>query len=449
MLKNKDGFYTKMLKLALPIALQNLLSSCAYLIDTAMVISLGNSATAAVGVATRWNFLLNVTMFGICSGAATLVSQFWGAKEHQKIRDSFGLAVICALLLGAVFNFSAFLFPEQMMRLFTSEAEVITLGAQYLKTVSFYGVFITFTGLLGGVLRAMEDVYSPLISSVSGIVVNTCLNYILIYGKLGFSAMGLRGAATATVIATLVQTLMLIILAIRKKSVIIAPLKKLFGFNRDFVKKFFRIAYPVLLNELLWAFGTNVYNMILARQGSENYASYTTFASIEQVAFVFFVGICHACSIMTGKLIGEGKLKEAKETAIRFVKMTPLIGIIVGTVVILLRYPILSVLPIETEGARQMTANILLVYGCWVSIRMIPYMLVVGTFRAGGDVLIGLIWDSIALYVWGIPIVAFSAFFLHLDFQILILVMYISEDFVKTIYFLHRFRSGKWIRVLV
>lgn len=446
--ENFQGFYSRLLRLALPIALQNLLSSSAQLIDTAMVVGLGNVATAAAGVAIRWNFLLNLTVFGLCSGTAAMCSQFWGAKNYQAIRKTFGIALICAVCLGFIYNAAAFLFPEALLRVFTSEIEVISYGITYLKTVSFFAIFMTFSMLISTILRSIEDVLTPLFAAILSIVLNTFLNYLLIYGKLGLPALGLKGAGVATVISAAVQAILLLLLSIRKKAIFISSINDIFSFNKTFVKKFIRTVTPVLSNEMLWAFGTNIYVMVLARQGSENYAAYTMFSAIEQLFFVFFIGICHACAIIVGKTVGEGKIGEAYALGKRFLVITPLGALVIGVIMILSRNIILSFMPIETEAAREITSKLLLLYGFWLSVRMIPYTSIVGVFRAGGDTKTGLIIDSVNLYLLGVPLVILFGFFTGIGFVPLIFIMYAGEDTIKLVMCLIHFKSKKWIKPL-
>ena len=188
--------------------------------------------------------------------------------------------------------------------------------------------------------------------------------------------------------------------------------------------------------------------MVFARQGSEAYAGYTIFSSVEQIAFVFFVGICHACSIMTGKTIGEGKENEAYKLAKKFVIMTPIIGIITGSVLTAFRNPLLSLLDIETRGAFNLASALIVVYCIWLPIRNIPYTLIVGTFRAGGDTKIGILYDCLSLYLVSVPVVCFLGLVAKVDFVYLIAAMYLCEDLPKTILSLIRFKSKKWIRNL-
>lgn len=444
----RSGFYKKMFSLAIPIALQQLLTSCAQLVDTAMTVGLGNVSTAAIGVAGRWGFLLNLALFGISSGTATMTAQFWGINDRRSIRRSYGIGLILSLAVGALYTVSVLAIPEQMMRVFTSEEEVIAAGVQYLQTVAPYGIFVAISLVTSTVMRSTEDVHTPLACSIASVATNTVLNYILIYGKLGFPALKLRGAAIATAIAMVVQAVLLFVIGNAKKNIIHAPIGEFFKKDIEFFKKFLRVCAPIMLNELLWGLGTNVYAMVYARQGSENYAAYTIFSSIEQIAFVFFVGICHACSIMTGKTIGEGREEDAYRLAKRFLIMTPLIGVFTGAVLASVRVPLLSLLDIETQGAFDLASKLILIYCCWLPFRNIPYTLIVGTFRAGGDTKIGILYDCLSLYLIGVPVVCYLGLVAKVDFVYLIIAMYMCEDIPKIILSLIRFKSKKWIRNL-
>lgn len=446
--ESKSGFFRNMARLALPIAAQQLLVSCAQLIDTAMVTGLGNVAVSAVGVSSRWIFLMNLFYFGISSGSASLISQFWGAKEKDNIRKSYGVALIFGFSVAVCFCLAMFFIPGYLAKVFTDEAPVIEESIKYMRIVAFMGIFSAFNQVTCTVLRATEKVNTPLVTSIIAVCINTSLNYILINGKLGFPVMGIKGAAIATLISTAVQAIILFISIRTAKQVFKAPLRTYFSFDMAFVKRFSVVALPVVFNEGIWAIGTNIYSMVFARQGSEAYAGYTIFSSIEQIAFVFFVGICHACSIMTGKTIGEGKESEAYKLAKKFVIMTPIIGILTGSLLATFRNPLLSLLDIETQGAFDLASALIVVYCLWLPIRNIPYTLIVGTFRAGGDTKIGIVYDCLSLYLAGIPVVCYLGLVAKVDFIYLIAAMYICEDLPKTILSLIRFKSKKWIRNL-
>ena len=437
-----------MVKLALPIALQQLLVSCAQLVDTAMVTGLGNVVVSSVGVSSRWIFLMNLFYFGISSGTAAMIAQFWGAKEKDNIRKSYGIALIFSAAVAVMFTVLMFFFPDLLTRVFTSEQAVIETAPQYMKIVAFMAPFAAFNQVTCVALRSTERVNPPLYTSVISVALNTVLNYILINGKLGLPAMGIKGAAIATLTSTAVQAILLFAVIRTSKDIYNANFREFFTLTKSFFRRFSVVCLPVVLNEVAWAAGTNIYSMVFARQGSEAYAGYTIFSSIEQIAFVFFVGICHACSIMTGKTIGEGNEDGAYRLARKFVIMTPFTGIVTGVILALSRNFLLSLLNIETQAAFDLASSLILLYCMWLPFRNIPYTLIVGTFRAGGDTKIGIVCDLVSLYLIGAPVVVYLGIVAKVDFIYLLMAMYLCEDIPKILLCLHRFRSKKWIRNL-
>lgn len=441
----KKGFWGTALALALPIALQNLLTSCASLIDTAMIVPLGNTAVASVGVAGRFTFLLNVMSFGFCSGSATLISQFWGVNDRRGIRRTHGTALISSLILAFLYALALGLAPGFCVSLFGPEADVAALAVEYLKILAFAAPFIMYSQVTCAALRATEQVVVPLVSSVISVVVNTFLNYCLISGHFGFPALGVRGAAIATVTGCVVQALAVFLFFTFGKNPVRAPLKEYLSVSGSFVGKFFKTAAPVFLNETMWAVGTNIYVMVLARQGTEEYSGYALFETVQQLFFVFFVGICHASAIMVGKAVGRGETEVAYQTAKRFFIATPLTGLVMGMVVLLVRNPLLSLFAIETEGSRAVASALLAFYGCWLAMRMIPYTAICGIFRAGGDTKTGCIIEMGTLYLVGIPAVAAAGLWLHLPFFWIVVIMFAAEDILKGTVCLIHFMRRKWI----
>ncbi len=447
-MNGNKNFFKNMLKLALPIAMQQLLVSCAQLVDTAMVTRLGNVVVSSVGISSRWIFLMNLFYFGLSSGSAAMIAQFWGAKEKSNIKKSYGNALLFGFAVAIVFSCCMFFIPELMIRVFSSEQAVIESASQYMKIVAFMGFFSAFNQITCTALRSTERVNPPLFTSIAAVIVNTALNYIFIYGKLGLPAMGIRGAALATLISTIVQSVLLMIVLRSSKEIFNDPIRDFFRLNSAFIRRFSIVCLPVVLNEAMWAIGTNIYSMVFARQGSEAYAGYTIFNSIEQVAFVFFVGICHACSIMTGKTIGEGNENGAYKLAKKFIIMTPLTGVVTGVALAFVREPLLSLLGIETQGAFDIASSLILLYSLWLPIRNIPYTMIVGTFRAGGDTKAGIVYDCLSLYALSVPVVVILGLVVKVDFLYLILAMYLCEDIPKTIMCFFRFKSKKWIKNL-
>lgn len=431
--------------LAFPIAMQNLLTSCASLIDTAMIVPLGNTAVASVGVAGRFMFLLNVMSFGFCSGAATLISQFWGVNDRRGIHRTYGTSLVSSMALAFLYALALGLAPGFCISLFGPEADVAALAAEYLVIIAFAVPFVMYSQVSCAALRATEKVSVPLISSMISVAVNTFLNYCLISGHFGFPALGVRGAAVATLVGCVVQALVVFFFLHFGRNPVRAPLREWFSASPAFVRKFFKTAAPVFLNETMWAVGTNIYVMVLARQGTEEYSGYSLYETVQQLFFVFFVGICHASAIMVGKAVGRGETEEAYTTAKRFLIATPLMGLLLGMVVVAVRDPLLSLFQIETEGARQVASSLLFFYGCWLAMRMIPYTAICGIFRAGGDTKTGCIIEMGTLYLVGIPSVALAGLVFHLPFFWIVVIMFASEDILKGTVCIIHFLRRKWI----
>lgn len=442
------GFYSRMLALAIPIALQNMLSSCAGLVDTAMVARLGNAATSAVGISGKWIMLLQMLSFGICSGGSVLISQFWGAGEHKNVRRAYSLGMYLCIAAAALYTVVLACFPYELMCLFTDEEPVRQAGVEYLSVVCWGMVPWAFANIANMARRCVEDVHIPLAISAAAVVTNTFFNWCLIYGKLGMPALGLRGAALATVISHCVQAVLVVVIGLRQRHFTLSGLRAIGSVDRPFLQKYLHIAMPVICNETLWCVGFNLYAVIYARQGSDNYAAYTLYSSIEQLVFVFFVGACNACSIMIGKSIGQGLLRDARAIARKMLGVFVAMGAVLGAALLVSRWPIIRLMGVESAYTAQMTADILEFYCCWCPLRQLNYVLVVGILRAGGDTRVSALLDVGVTLLWGVPVAFVLAYVLKVPFLVLVCGSFVAEDILKLPLCLWRFRSGKWLHSL-
>lgn len=439
------GFWRAFLPLVLPITLQQMLISSLNLVDTLMVGRLGDNAIASVGVAGQLSFFINIVLFGVASGGAVFIAQYHGANDPKNIRRVFGLVLCINVPLALLMCGVCFFAPEAMAAVFTDEPAMIGEAAQYLKIACFAYIGVSLSQTMSVVLRSTEKVRLPMFASMASSLLNVAVNYILIFGKLGFPAMGIRGAATATVISSFVNVGVLLVASLIRKNILIAPLREIFSLSKDFVRQFVRRAAPVLLNEGLWSLGVLGYNMVYGRMGQENYAALTICRTVEDLAFIFFVGVCNACNIMIGKRIGAGDIEESKDYARRFMLLMPLVSVAVGLGIIAARPAILSLFSV-TEAVRNTAMLIMLVYGLEIGLRNIPYLAVVGVFRAGGDTRAGVRYDGFCLYCIGLPVVIVTGLFLKLPFIVVYMLMLLCEDIPKCILCLRRFHSMKWIQ---
>ncbi len=445
-LKNLFGksFFREMLPLAIPIALQNLLMASFRLVDMLMIGQLSGDALAAVDLASQVSFFIDLLSFGVSSGCAVFLAQYHGAKNIDGIRRVFGVALVTLVPLGVLATLLSVLFPHAIMSVLTNEESLRTVGVSYLSVAAFSYISIVLNSILSTVLRSTERVKLPLIASGTAAALNALLNYMLIFGHFGFPALGARGAGIATAISSAVGPLILLTVSIVRRNVLIAPLRKIFNIRHFFIP-FWKRSLPAFLNETLWSLSVVVVNMIFGHMGKENYAGLSTVRTIENLVFVFFIGICHSCNILVGKHIGANDEPGARRIAGSFLVLTPLMGIVLGMIVLFLRGPIVDLFQIE-DSSKAVARSLLLLYAFEIGFRNIPYIAVVGIFRAGGDTRIGLFGDLSVQYFVVIPIAALLGLVLKLPFVTTFVVMQLSDDVAKNlIYFIH-YRKGNWIR---
>lgn len=443
------GFWRVALKLAFPVAMQNLLTSSFILVDTIMVGQLGDLSLSAVGMAGQFGWFLNMITFGMCSGAAVFISQYWGAKDTAGIRRTYGIAVVSVCLISALFFVIGLLFPEGVVRIFNREPDVVEAGAAYLRIACWSYLATGVNMVFCIVLRSTENVKLPMYVSLVTTVLNAFMDYGLIFGAFGMPEMGIRGAALATVISAWAGPVLILAVSAIQRNMLISPIKELFGFNKRSIAEYYEKATPVIINETLWGLGTLLFSVIFANLGYQYYAAVTIFRTFENIAFVFFIGLCNASSIMVGKNVGAGHIKRAVEDSRRFVLFVSLCSVLTGVLIIIFRFQLASVFNLSgsiTPETLKLTASLLLVYGIELPVRNLPYILIVGTFRPGGDTRIGMKLDLLSLWLCSVPLTTLAAFVLKLPFIAVFAIMYIAEDYLKVILCVKYYFTYNWLR---
>ena len=438
-------FWRITLSLAIPIALQNMLSASFSLVDTLMVSQLGDIPLSATGMAGQWTWLFNMMLFGICSGAAVFVSQFWGEKNIKGIHRSTGIALLSGFAVSLVFLLMGLLIPEKIIYIFNKNPHVIEQGAMYLRFACLSYPALAISNILCSTLRSVESPKLPMIVSGISAALNALLNYILIFPM----NLGVKGAAIATALSAWSCPIMIILISIVKKNILRTSLRNYLAFNFSLVAEFFKKAMPVIINETMWGAGTVAYNVIFANIGYEEYAAITIVKTFENFSFCFFLGLCTACCIMVGKQIGAGEIKEGYRDSKRFMLIFPIVSAIVGGSVILLRRSLVSLFNLSS-GISQYTMEtaewILVIFGAWIIIRNFSYLTVVGIFRPGGDTSFGMLVELLVLWCFAVPMTFVAANVLHLPFLLVYMIMYLCEDIPKAFIFIPHWRSGKWIK---
>ncbi len=439
-------YFRDVLRIAVPIIIQQLAFSLLNMLSVVFVGQKGEVSVAAVGFAGQIAFLLNLVHFGIISGAAMFTAQFWGRQDVPNLRRVLGLCLMLAISASLIFFALAQFVPSQLLSIYSKDAAVVHLGADYLRIFSWTFLFFAVTFSYALVMRSTGDVRTPTTVSVIALALSTILSYALIFGKLGLPELGIQGAAVAAVIARVFECLTLVSIIYLKKSPVAASLRELTSFDVEFIRRVIKPMLPVILNELFWSLGITTYNVIYGRMGTASFAAMNIVGTLEQVAFVLFIGISNATSVLVGNRIGADKEDEAFVYAGRSLGLGIVGGILIGTMLQLVKGPILSLYNVSPEVINN-ASNIINVITCFLWVRVNNMTIVVGVLRAGGDTRFSLFLDGIIIWIVGVPMAYLAAFVLDLPVYYVYLFA-MSEELTKWILGMFRYRSRKWINNL-
>ena len=443
---NDPEYFPNIRKIALPIIIQQMMFAGLNMLGVVLVGQKGETSVATVGLAGQLAFLLNLVHFGIISGAAMFTAQFWGKKDIPNLRRVLGLCLMLAISASAIFFALSQFFPSQILSIYSKDPEVVALGTNYVRVFSWTFLFFAITFSYALVMRSTGDVRTPTTISVCALLISTFLSYSLIFGKFGFPDMGIQGAAVAAVIARALECITLVSVTYIKKSPVAASLRELTDFDRAFIAKVIKPMLPVILNELFWALGITTYNIIYARMGTSSFAAMNIVSTIEQMAFVLFIGISNATSVLVGNRIGAGKEDEAFVYAGRSLGLGFAGGILVGLVLQLVKAPILSLYNVSPEVIENASRVInIITFFLWV--RVSNMTIVIGILRAGGDTRFSLFLDGFIIWIVGVPMAYLGANVFHLPVYFVYLCA-MSEEATKWILGVARYRSRKWINNL-
>ena len=437
-------YFKNLFRIALPIIAQNSISSLLNMLDIAMIGQLGETALASVGLANQVFFMLILMGFGINSGVGVFVSQLWGKGDQANIRKVQGIGLGLGMLASLGFSLAALLAPDKILGVYSTDPQVIAHGAAYLRVVGMSYVVTAITLSYSSVLRATGNVRVPVIVSIFAIALKTLLNYGLILGHFGLPALGIVGAAIATVISRSVEvTGILLITYLRRLPPAASPRELMGGYNRQFLSIVMKTSLPVVINETLWALGVTMYNIIYARIGTESIAAVNIAATIEGVAFVMFIGISEATGILVGNRIGAGQEQQAFDYARRSLILSTAGAIFMGGCIFLASDFILGFFKVS-EVARGSAHNILMVMSVALWVKVTNMIIIVGILRAGGDTRFSMVMDAGSVWFVGLPLAWVGANLLHWPvYAVYILV--VSEELVKYMAMMWRFTSRRWM----
>lgn len=447
MFRDKN-FLRKTVMIALPVAMQGMLNTVVNLVDNLMIGSLGSTAIASVGLANKVFFVFTLLVFGINSGSGVLAAQYWGNQDVKSIKKVLGLALSLAVTGSAAFMIPACANPRMLMRIFTTSEASIGMGAAYLAVAAFSYPCTAVTNTYVGMLRAVNRVKEPVVISCAAIVTNIVFNYILIFGKFGAPAMGVVGAALATLIARVVEMTLILCVVYLGRTPLAGGARDLFGWSRAFLRKFFVTALPVICNEFIWGLGTTIYSMAYGRMGDDAVAAITIATTIQDLVVVLFQGLSAATAVILGNEMGAGNLKRAETYGKNFFILQFLVTVVMAGVCVSLRWSFISLYqPGISDGVAQSVSRCIIVFALFSPFRMFNYVNVVGVLRSGGDTAMCLFIDTSGVWFIGIPLAFIGGLLLKQPIHI-VYGMVMLEEVYKAIIGYVRYRQKKWLRNL-
>ncbi len=409
LLKDKK-FYRMFWVLCLPIVLQNVISLSVNLTDNLMLGSYAESALSGVTAVNQIQFIYQNLLIGIGDGLVILSSQYWGRKDTETIRKVSSIAMRTALVLMLALFVIVSLFPAQAVGLFTNDAEIIAEGVKYLNIVRFTYPFFCVTTILLAVLRSTEVVKIAFYLSVSTLCINFCINWCLIYGRFGLPRLGVQGAAIGTLVARIVECVIILCYVAKKEKNLHLKLKDFLHVDRTIMKDYYRVSLPILFTSAMWGFNTAMQTAILGHLTSSAIAANSMASNLYLIVKTVAVGAASTANVFIGKAIGAGDMKVVKQYAKTFQVMFLVMGICCGLILYGLTEPVLALYSFSDES-RELARTFLHIL-CIVMVGMCYQMPVnSGIIKGGGATKYAMILDLVSIWCIVIPLSFFMAFY--------------------------------------
>lgn len=430
-------------RLALPIMVQNLFSAAISSADVIMLNTVGQSSISAVSLAVQYTNILFSVYYGLGTGASMLCSQYWGKGDLRAIDKVEGIALRFSLIISVLFALPAILIPTGMMRIFTNDAELISLGAEYLRIISVSYLCWSVSEIYLSVLRSIERVKISTVLNVSALILNIILNAVFIFGWFGLPKMGVRGVALATSISRVVQLIACFVVSAVSRDVKIrlgAMLEKGGVLLQDFI----HLSLPALGNDIIWGVGFSMYSVIMGHLGTDVVAANSIAAVVRNFGSIMCFGIASASGIYVGKEIGASRLEDAEKDGSRSLRLTVVTGL-AGGILVAVASPFVIRFASLSQTATGYLKVMLAISTYYILGSAVNTTLIAGIFRAGGDSRFGLICDTIDMWCYAVPLGFIAAFVLKLP-PMVVYFLLCTDEFVKWPWVLRRYRSKKWLK---
>ena len=445
--KKDKEFYIRLFVITLPIAMQSLITSSLNMLDTMMIGKIGELELASVGIANQYYFLYSLLANSIPIGSGVLIAQLWGKKDTLNIKRTLSRSLFYNIILTLGFMILGLSLPGKIMSIFSNDPAVINIGIDYLKIVVISYLFTSITFTFASGLRSIGNTKLPMWGSFIGLIVNGVLNAILIFGLFGAPKMGIKGAAMATLIARIVEFIIVVGAVYLKVDVLKLRFKDMLELSKSLSETLNKVTLPIFLNESCWAFGNITYTAIYASIGTSAAASIQICSTIMNLFMIVAFGLANAGVVIIGNEIGANREDEAISASKKISSLSVKISIVLAIVLALLAKPIVSFFNVSAE-VKMAAQYILYIYALVMVFKVYNAVMIVGILRGGGDTTYGSILQGLTLWLIGIPLAAFATFVLKLPVYFVVMFATV-EEVIKLLLMMRRFKSFKWIKNMV
>lgn len=441
----KQSFLESVCKIAMPVALQSMLQASFSIVDQIMIGQLGSVSVAGVGFAGKFSSIYSVVVAAIGTVAGIMISQYMGQNNRRELKRSFYVNLLFALGLAAVFTGLCIGFPQKIIGIYTKDPQTISVSAAYLKIIAWTFLPMAGATLYSTMFRCMEKAHLPLYAGIAAAILNTGLNYILIFGKLGFAPMGAEGAAIATLISQIANfTIMLLILYQNRE--IHSTVSEGEDTSKFNWKQYGAMLLPILVCEFLWSLGENIYAAIYGHIGTESSAAMTLINPIQSLMIGALCGLSQAASVIIGKQLGAKEYDNAYTSSQKLIRYGFVGSIALSVVIIATAGYYVNIFQVEAS-VKALTRQILIAYALVAPFKVANMILGGGIIRSGGKTSYVMVIDMIGTWGFGVPLGCIAAFVFHLSIPYVYFILSL-EECVRFAISVVVFRKKKWMQSL-
>ncbi|MCD7950974.1 MAG: polysaccharide biosynthesis C-terminal domain-containing protein [Erysipelotrichaceae bacterium] len=437
---SKD-FYGKVTSIAIPLGLQQLITSCMGIIDSLMVSWIGE--VTAVGTAAQIETLCISTSWAIAAAIGIFTVQFFGAQDYKQLKKSFGLSMVLGVLCGLLWFLIATLFGKQILSFYVQDSEVVSHGLVYLKIVKYSYLFLSIEYAFNITYRSIQKPRVPLMIGISSILINIITNYLLIFGMFGFPKLGIQGAALGTCMAHGSTVLIHIVYAYKTHQIFIGSISEMFSFSKTFVIKILSKIYSMLFNELFFGFGSTLFIRAFGILGVGALEAYYVGAKISDVFYAFANGFSNAIESIIGVSLGANNISKAKKEGKYLISFAMFCAIGCFAFVFNGSELLVSLFHLSSNTVVREADLIVKVFALKIALRFFV-VIIFASLRAGGDLKALTLLDSGMMWGVGIPLAFICVYVFHIESIALVFMICQLEQIMRVVLGMRRYSEGQW-----